>query len=105
MAMRLIKTLWIGSTIFIFVITLYAFDGKPNTDIGIFFAWSMIFLSFPSSLLVSLIHVALYKGLSVSIETSYLSFALDWIGFFILGYLQWFKFVPYLVGKLRGLKT
>jgi hypothetical protein len=88
----------------VLAVTLYTFEGKPDNDIGIFFAWCMLFLSSPGGLLVSLAHVALYEFLSVTIETSYLSFLLDWIGFFVLGYLQWFKLLPYVIGKLRGLK-
>ncbi|OKY76113.1 MAG: hypothetical protein BM485_02365 [Desulfobulbaceae bacterium DB1] len=104
MIAKIIRALWIGATVFVLAVTLYAFDGKPDSDIGIFFAWCMLPLSFPGGLLVSLAHVALYDFFSVTIETSYLSFVLDWIGFLILGYLQWFKLVPYLISKLRGSK-
>jgi hypothetical protein len=103
MVMKIIKALWIAATVFVLAVSLYAFDGKPNSDIGIFFAWYMLALSFPGSLLVPLVHVALYDGLSITVETSYLSLVLDWVGFFVLGYLQWFKLLPYLVAKLRGL--
>lgn len=102
--MKIIRTLWAGAAIFILVVTLYAYGGKPNSDIGIFFAWCMLFLSFPGGLLVSLAHVALYEVFSISITTSYLSFVLDWLGFIILGYLQWFKLLPYIIGRLRELK-
>ncbi len=83
---------------------MYGFDGKPNSDIGELFAWSMLAISFPSSLLVSLIHVALYDGLSITVETSYLSLSIDWLCFFFLGYFQWFKITPYLISKLKWLK-
>ena len=100
MIMKIIKTLWFGASIFVLCVTLYAFDGKPNSDIGIFFAWCMLFLSFPSGLLVSLVHMTLYDGFSVAVETSYLSLVLDWVGFLVLGYLQWFKLLPYLITTL-----
>ena len=101
MILKIIKALWIGATVFVLFVTLYAFDGKSDSDIGIFFAWYMLFLSFPGGLLVSLVHVALYEGFSITIGASYLSFVLDWAGFFVLGYLQWFKLVPYLIAKVR----
>lgn len=101
MAMNIIKSLWIGVNIFVLAVTLYAYDGGPNSDIGIFFAWCMILVSFPSGLLVPLGHTALDELFSVAIETSYLSFLVDWFAFLILGYLQWFKLLPYLIGKLR----
>lgn len=102
--MRIIKALWIGAMVVVLCITLYAFDGKPNSDIGIFLVWSGLFLSFPVGLLVPLVHVVLYESFSIAIETSYLSLVLDWLGFCIVGYLQWFMFAPYLIGKLRSFK-
>jgi hypothetical protein len=102
--MKIIKALWIGAISLVLLVTLYSFDGKPNSDIGVFLAWSGLLLSFPAGLVVSLTHVALYKFFSISIETSHLSLVLDWAGFFILGYLQWFKLVPYLVTKIRARK-
>jgi hypothetical protein len=51
------------------------------------------------------VHYALGAGFSITIETSYLSLALEWAAYFVLGYLQWFNLLPYLVDKLRSLKT
>jgi hypothetical protein len=38
-------------------------------------------------------------------KTSYIALVLVWIGYFILGYLQWFKLAPYLIVKLRARTT
>lgn len=103
MVSKLVRAIWVGATILVLAITLYAFDGKANSDIGIFFAWCMLILSFPGGLLVALAHVALFDGLSIAVETSYLSLVLDWVGFFALGYIQWFKLAPFLIAKLRAL--
>ena len=105
MLKKLIRALWIGATILVLAITLYAFDGKPNSDIGVFFAWCMLILSFPSGLLVPLVHVALFDGLSIPVETSYLSLVLDWIGFFALGYMQWFVLLPWLSRKWKTMRA
>jgi hypothetical protein len=104
MIVKIIKALWIGAAVFVLFITLYGFDGKPNSDIETLLGWYMLALSFPSGLLVSLVFVVLYDGLSITVETSYLEVVLVWIGFFALGYLQWFKLLPYLIAKLRGLR-
>lgn len=96
MLIKIAKALWIGAAVFLLFVTLYGFDGKPNSDIGIILAWYGLFLSFPAGLLVSLMHAVLYDGFSITVETSYLSLVLDWLGFFVLGYLQWFKLLPYL---------
>ncbi len=102
MIMKIIKALWIGATVLVIAITLYAFDGTSDSDIGIFFAWCMLALAFPGGLLIPLVHVVLYDGLSIMVMTSYLSFVLDWAGFFVLGYLQWFMLLPWLWRKWKG---
>jgi hypothetical protein len=61
----------------------------------------MLILSFPAALVVSLVHLLLGVVFSITINTSYISLALEWIGYFVLGYLQWFKFVPYLIQTVR----
>ena len=108
MTVRLAKAAWIGVTVFVLLVTLYSFDGKPNSDSGIFLAWAMLFLSFPSggifALLFSMTSTLLYEHFSITIYTTYLSLLLSWTGFFVCGYLQWFKLVPYLITKLRALK-
>lgn len=102
MVSKLVRAIWVGATILVLSISLYAFDGKQNSDIGVFFAWCMLILSFPGGLLVPLAHVALFDGLSIAVETSYLSLVLDWVGFYALGYVQWFKIAPPLGVKLRA---
>jgi len=99
---KIIIALWAGATVLVLAITLYAFDGTSNSDIGIFFGWCMLALSFPGSLLIPLVHVALYDGLSIMIETSYLSLVLDWLGFFVIGYVQWFVLLPWLWRKCKA---
>ena len=96
--MKVLKALWIGATVFVLAVTLYAFDGKPNSDIWIFLTWLMLILSFPAGLVGSLVYSVL------GVNFSYLSLALMWAGYFVLGYLQWFKLVPYLIAKLRTVR-
>jgi hypothetical protein len=105
MVMKIIKVLWTGVSIFVLAVTLYAYDGKPLSDIWVFLTWLMLILSFPAGLVVSAVHYALGAGFSITVQTSYLSLALEWVAYFVLGYLQWFKLLPYLIGKLRGLKA
>jgi len=103
--MKIIKALWIGAAVIVLSTTLYGFDGKPNSDIEVLLGWCMLALSFPGGLLVPLVSVALYDGLSITIKTSYLEIVFVWIGFFALGYLQWFKLLPYLFEKWRKRKS
>lgn len=73
---------------------------------GIFIIYPMIALSFPSGFLF----VYIYGGLSYLFDSLGLSSFLDfgkmnfyivnfilWLGFFIVGYLQWFKLLPHLI--------
>ena len=101
MIVKISQVLWIGAAVLVLAITLYAFDGTTNSDIGIFFVWCMLVLSFPSGLLISLVHVILYDGFSVIVETTYLSFGLDWVGFLVIGYIQWFVMLPWLWHKCK----
>jgi hypothetical protein len=91
------RKMWVALTACVLFVTVYGFDGKPNSDIGTFLAWVMLGLTAPLGLLVPLFHVCLYEAVLLSIPTSYLSLSLDWLGFFMLGYLQWFKLVPFLI--------
>lgn len=102
--MKIIKALWIGVAVFVLFVTLYGFDGKPYSDIWILSTWLMLILSFPAGLVVSLAHMVLGAGFSITVEASYLSLTLEWAVYFALGYLQWFKLIPYLIAKLRGFR-
>lgn len=95
------RTMWVALTACVLVVALYGFDGKQNSDIGVFLAWMMVGLTAPLGLLVPLVHVCLYEAFLLSIPTSYLSLSLDWLGFFVLGYLQWFKLVPLLIRRWK----
>lgn len=102
MIMKIVKIVWIGIALFVLFVTLYGFDGKPNSDIGVFFAWAILFLSFPMGLILPLIYVVLYDLLSISTSTTYLSIMIDWTVVFMVGYFQWFKLLPFLIEKWRG---
>ncbi|MFY9316652.1 MAG: hypothetical protein WAO95_13985 [Burkholderiales bacterium] len=95
------KGIWIVLALVVLLVTLYGFDGKTNSDIWIFLTWSMLILSFPASLIVSLMHMVLGVGFSITIKTSYVSLAIEWAAYFVLGYWQWFVLLPWLWGKWK----
>jgi hypothetical protein len=99
MIARVFKTLWAGVALLVLYLTLDLYDGKEYSDIWLFLTWAMIVLSFPSSLIISLAHMALGAGLSITIQTSYLTLAIEWVVYFFLGYLQWFVLLPWLWRK------
>jgi hypothetical protein len=95
------KGIWIVLALVVLLVTLYSFDGKANSDIWIFQTWSMLILSFPASLIVSLVHMVLGAGFSITIKTSYVSLAIEWAAYFVLGYWQWFVLLPWLWKKWK----
>lgn len=109
MLFKFAKAIWITLGVIVLFVTLYRFDGKPNSDIGVFLAWSMLALAFPSSLLVAGaftgISIAAESFFSTVIPTSYWWIAITWLCFFVVGYLQWFVLLPWLWHKWRAQRT
>lgn len=91
------RAAWIGIAVVALLVTLYGFDGKTSSDIWIVLTWSMLVLSFPASLVVSLARMVL----PIAIETSYVSLAIEWAAYFVLGYWQWFVLLPWLWRKWK----
>lgn len=96
------KIIWFIVAVLVLFVTLYSYDGKTNSDIWIFLTWSMLILSFPASLLVSLTHMLLGEFFSITVTTSYLSLTIEWGAYFILGYVQWFILIPHLITIIKN---
>ncbi len=105
MVMKIIKSLWVVATLIVLFVTLYAFDGQSFSDIWVFLTWGMLILSFPLSLVVSLVHYILGDWFSITIQTSYLSLGIEWTIYFVLGYVQWFVSLPQLWSKWKARKV
>ena len=100
---RTFIALWVVTSLGVLATSLYSYDGQPNSDIGVFLAWAMVFLSFPCGLvfaaLFAIASIAIESLFGTVIQTSYASISVIWVGFFISGYLQWFWLVPWLASK------
>src|SRR5581483_11074182 len=104
MFVQVTRLIWVGLCTFVLVFTLYHF-GKPEDhgDLDLFFYWSMMMLSFPAGAVGG----GLFFGVVFMLATvfpwlpydnyylSVLTWILFWFAFFIPGYIQWFKLVPY----------
>lgn len=105
MALRYTKIAWIAVSVTVLFVTIYFFDGKENSDIGVFLAWSMLALSFPVGIACALffsgIAYLLYQAAEVTVTTSYWTLSLSWAVLFIAGYWQWFILAPRLVARFR----
>ena len=99
------KVMWTSFFVCIVLIGIWAED-LPNGEVGIFFVYCMLILSFPLGLLWALsIFGVSYLLWSSSGELSF--FIPGWVvgvGFFVTGYFQWFIALPYLISKTRVLR-
>ena len=109
MSISIVKLFWTAVSLIVLLITLYKFDGKPNSDIEVFLIWSMLVLSFPTGLLYLLLAALLVHSAEIlfgfTLATSYISMLVTWSALFVLGYFQWFKLVPFLWEKIKRRKA
>lgn len=95
-----IKAIWLLLATSIFLLTLSIYDGTATTrDAELILVYGMIFLSFPTGLLILLAtglvgHLAVAAGMEFSIPSNYLVLTIEWIIFLSSGYLQWFVLLP-----------
>ncbi len=81
------------------------FKAPYNPEAGIVLVYLMGALSFPSSILVMPLLGAILMGLgyfSIVIPGGYIFDIVVWLCLFIVGYLQWFKLLPFLWMKLSA---
>lgn len=90
-----------GVAITVLFATLYFYDDKSRSDVWVLLTWLMLVLSFPAGIIVSGLHMMVGVMFDATIETSYLSLVIEWLIYFLLGYLQWFKILPCLLFVFR----
>lgn len=103
------KREWLLLGVIILGFTLYNFDGKENSDVSIFLFWAMLVLSFPVSIAINL----LFAGISYfvdnlffgAIKVGYTYLFIVWFMFFLAGYFQWFKLIPFFLGKFQKARS
>ena len=99
-----VKGLWIALTTMVLLMTLYYYDGRPNSDADLLLAVGMLILSFPISWLLAgataLLGELAYDRFGFVVETSYSSIIITWLCLFVAGYWQWFKGIPWLFRRV-----
>lgn len=102
---RALKWLWVLGSLLALVVSLAAYDGKPNSDADLLLGYAMLTLSFPLGLVLaaalSLLGQIAYATTGYVFTTSYASIAVTWLVFFVAGYLQWFVLLPWLWRKWK----
>ncbi|WP_293998497.1 hypothetical protein [Sphaerotilus sp.] len=107
MISRVLLAVWLVTCCAVLAFTLYAYTPGPRSDAGILFAGAMSALTFPSGLLVSgaiAMLVVINDGdlpVPISDLPPWIGFTVLWFAFCAVGYLQWFKLIPWLWRKIR----
>src|SRR6186997_3233778 len=103
---RIVKWAWIALALLLLLFTTVLFDGTPNSDAEIVLGYGLLVLTFPSGFLLSIaegfVGRAAFNLMGLVATTSYLSLGATWLMYTVLGYLQWFVFVPWVIRKLRA---
>ena len=107
-ALRNAKGLWMMLAVAVLGITLYL--GGPDADIAM--VWAMLLLGFPGSVLVTYCYAGIafvwhtYIAGPQALEGGRGLFSLFvtvvWTGFFLVGYVQWFVLLPFVVRRWRS---
>lgn len=102
---RLVKVSWSATAIICLVFTEYILKSgeiKADTAADTVLIFAMFILTFPAGC-IALGAIYLYSGLLLSSRgANSLELALFWLFFFVAGYLQWFRFFPWLRNKWRA---
>lgn len=110
---RITKISWLILSIAIVAYALILINPKQpraGEEIGMVIGYPMLILSFPSSFLIIYLYYGIARlfdnfGWSILPHSGAISFYLlyfiFWFGFFIGGYFQWFKLVPFLARRKK----
>jgi hypothetical protein len=96
--LKFLKWVWVAAVLYVLGETLYTYGNHPDSGIEVLTAVYMLFLTFPVGIVVLLVHVVFSKYL-VPIPIGYTTIVLTWIAFVVLGYCQWFVWLPRLQKK------
>jgi hypothetical protein len=104
---RYAAALWLGASLTVLAFTLWAYSPGPQSDAVAVFAWAMVALGFPASLLVSLAVAGVLALVDAVPQFPHgsvpfqLGLPLVWSAFCVAGYTQWFLLVPRVWRRMR----
>ena len=112
---NLIRTLWIVVCMIVLVGWLYSYGFKEDlsqvlkSESQVYLLIAMVILTLPLGipwiyLFAGLLYVLESVGINMSGKMQADVFLL-WLGFVVIGYIQWFVIVPYLIRKIRERTT
>jgi hypothetical protein len=98
------KWAWVSLSVavLVFVVTLLVMrHGGSLEGAGAAIGYPMIILAFPSSFIFVDFYSMLSHLVIVSQMPIYADISLVWLGCFVIGYLQWFVLIPFLIRRMR----
>ncbi len=102
----ILKILWCFISFCILCITINAYRKSGSPESVLSGIMSMTILSFPCgyilALLLQILLIVANKVASMNVGTRYFEIIVTWFLFFIVGYLQWFKLLPFTISLFRG---
>ncbi len=99
------KIVWVCICLAVLVISGASFYSSPNHDSEVFLVSVMLVLAFPISFLYALLFAGIARAYffltGEIIPSTFITICINWLGFFLLGYIQWFQVAPWLLRKLK----
>jgi hypothetical protein len=102
--------LWLGACCAVLVVTLAGYEPGPRADAGQFFILAMLALTFPAGLLpvsffAALAAIGHATGTDVlGLVPASAGFITLWLFLLAVGYLQWFRGLPWLWRKVGAVR-
>lgn len=101
-SLQLSKITWVCLSITVVGIVLTnVSEHQPTSyrDAEIVYAYCMLTLSFPGGFLAPIFLSGIGYLWNFENAGVYVSIFVSWLAFFLLGYFQWFKLFPWIIGK------
>ena len=105
---RALRILWIIASIAMLIVTLLFYNPTLGRDADLLMVYGMLFLCFPSGFLVAGLFASLaileesLKIPFLNMDYGSMSIFIIWFCFFVVGYIQWFKLLPFLIDKWQS---
>lgn len=106
-SVQVVKMGWMCLSLYVVMLVMYIAGSdhiNAQMEAEIVFAYSMLIMSFPVGFLAPFGVTALDQLLNIGTLGVYTSIVFVWLLYSILGYLQWFKFVPWIMEVLMTKK-
>ena len=105
--MKHTRVVWLVASVAVLVITLWLYDPQTARDADVVLVYGMLALAFPAGFVVAaFVAVLAYAEEATGVPLINANYGrgmigLMWFCFVVVGYLQWFRLLPWLMEKWR----